>query len=197
MASQTIGIIVNGATGRIGSTQHLANALDSDHRTKAASRSSGDRLRSAPAAGRAAMPIALPAWRARTRSPDWTTDLDAALSDPALRDLLRCRRNPATRRRPREGNRRRQARLFREAGGADRGARASLAATGAAPRAQARRGRGQGASSRHCRSLPRSRRAARSAASSDSGSNSAGGCSTAATGRASGRAGTIARAAAA
>ncbi len=27
MASQTIGIIVNGATGRIGSTQHLANAL--------------------------------------------------------------------------------------------------------------------------------------------------------------------------
>src|SRR6516164_6286772 len=27
MASQTIGIIINGATGRIGSTQHLANAL--------------------------------------------------------------------------------------------------------------------------------------------------------------------------
>ena len=27
MARQTIGIIVNGATGRIGSTQHLANAL--------------------------------------------------------------------------------------------------------------------------------------------------------------------------
>src|SRR6516164_8909794 len=27
MASHTIGIIVNGATGRIGSTQHLANAL--------------------------------------------------------------------------------------------------------------------------------------------------------------------------
>ena len=27
MATQSIGIIVNGATGRIGSTQHLANAL--------------------------------------------------------------------------------------------------------------------------------------------------------------------------
>src|SRR5215831_11349135 len=27
MATRTIGIIVNGATGRIGSTQHLANAL--------------------------------------------------------------------------------------------------------------------------------------------------------------------------
>ena len=27
MATQTIGIIDNGATGRIGSTQHLANAL--------------------------------------------------------------------------------------------------------------------------------------------------------------------------
>ena len=27
MPSQTIGIIVNGATGRIASTQHLANAL--------------------------------------------------------------------------------------------------------------------------------------------------------------------------
>ena len=27
MSTRTIGIIVNGATGRIGSTQHLANAL--------------------------------------------------------------------------------------------------------------------------------------------------------------------------
>jgi hypothetical protein len=31
MASQTIGIIVNGATGRIGSTQHLEKRLAADH----------------------------------------------------------------------------------------------------------------------------------------------------------------------
>ena len=56
---------------------------------------------------------------------DWTTDLDAALADPAYRDLLRCRRHAAARRRARKGHRRRQAHLFREAGGADRRAGAS------------------------------------------------------------------------
>src|SRR3954463_5391538 len=81
MATQTIGIIVNGATGRIGSTQHLANALvpiinegglplGTDRlipRLLLVGRD-GDRL----------------AEVARTHSiPEWTTDLNAALADPA------------------------------------------------------------------------------------------------------------------
>jgi predicted dehydrogenase len=81
MATQTIGIIVNGATGRIGSTQHLGNALvpiiaegglalGDDRllpRLLLVGRDS-DRLLVAAHAHKAA---------------DWTTDLDAALADPA------------------------------------------------------------------------------------------------------------------
>jgi predicted dehydrogenase len=78
MAQQSIGVIVNGATGRIGSTQHLANAL-------------------VPIIAEGGLPIGparlLPrlllvgrdsarlARLARTHGvPDWTTDLDAALA---------------------------------------------------------------------------------------------------------------------
>ena len=81
MATQTIGIIVNGATGRIGSTQHLANAL-------------------VPIINEGGLPLGhdrlIPrlllvgrdgerlAEVARTHGiPEWTTDLDAALADPA------------------------------------------------------------------------------------------------------------------
>jgi predicted dehydrogenase len=81
MATQTIGIIVNGATGRIGSTQHLANAL-------------------VPIIAEGGIPIGddrvvprlLLVGRDRDRLAavarahniaDWTTDLDAALADPA------------------------------------------------------------------------------------------------------------------
>src|SRR6476620_9900323 len=81
MATQTIGIIVNGATGRIGSTQHLANAL-------------------VPIINEGGLPLGhdrlIPrlllvgrdgerlAEVARTHGvPEWTTDLNAALADPA------------------------------------------------------------------------------------------------------------------
>jgi predicted dehydrogenase len=81
MATQTIGIIVNGATGRIGSTQHMANAL-------------------VPIIAEGGIPIGddrvvprlLLVGRDRDRLAavarahniaDWTTDLDAALADPA------------------------------------------------------------------------------------------------------------------
>src|SRR5258707_1210899 len=81
MASHTIGIIVNGATGRIASTQHLANALIPiiDEGGLALG---DDRL----------VPHLLPAGRDAARLAavarahklaDWTTDFDAALADPA------------------------------------------------------------------------------------------------------------------
>ena len=81
MATQTIGIIVNGATGRIGSTQHLANALvpiigegglvlDNDRLIPRLLLVGRDHDRLAAVA--------------HTHNiPEWTTDLDAALADPA------------------------------------------------------------------------------------------------------------------
>ena len=80
MATQTIGIIVNGATGRIGSTQHLANAL-------------------VPIRDEAGLPVGddyvVPrlmlvgrdAGRveaiAKKCNAEWTADLERALADPA------------------------------------------------------------------------------------------------------------------
>jgi predicted dehydrogenase len=81
MATQTIGIIVNGATGRIGSTQHLANAL-MPIIAEGGLALGGDRL----------MPRLLLVGRDADRLAavarmhgivDWSTDLDGALSDPA------------------------------------------------------------------------------------------------------------------
>ena len=80
MAVKDIGIIVNGATGRIASTQHLANAL-LPIRAEGGLAVGDDRV----------MPRLLLAGRdekrlaalARSNGIDrWTTDLDAALSDP-------------------------------------------------------------------------------------------------------------------
>ncbi|MFL6798277.1 MAG: Gfo/Idh/MocA family protein [Xanthobacteraceae bacterium] len=81
MATRTIGIIVNGATGRIGSSQHLANALV-PIRNDGGLPIGGDRLlprlllvgRDADRLGEIARAHAIA---------DWTTDLDAALSDPS------------------------------------------------------------------------------------------------------------------
>jgi len=81
LAVQEIGIIVNGATGRIASTQHLANAL-LPIRAEGGLTVGNDRV----------MPRLLLAGRdegrltalARSNGIDrWTTDLDAALSDPS------------------------------------------------------------------------------------------------------------------
>jgi len=80
MATRTIGIIVNGATGRIGSTQHLANALV-PIRNEGGLPAGDDRLLPHMLlVGRDADRLAAVA-RAHGIA-DWTTDLDAALADP-------------------------------------------------------------------------------------------------------------------
>ena len=80
MAVKDIGIIVNGATGRIASTQHLANAL-APIRAEGGLAAGADRI----------MPRLWLVGRNAERLADiarqfgaegWTTDLDAALSDP-------------------------------------------------------------------------------------------------------------------
>lgn len=79
MATRTIGIILNGATGRICSTQHIANALV-PIRDEGGLPAGDDRI--VPRlmlAGRYAEKLGAIAKRHAT---EWTTDLDQALADP-------------------------------------------------------------------------------------------------------------------
>ncbi len=79
--TQTIGIIVNGATGRIGSTQHLTNALVPIIAEGGLALGDDRVLPRLLLVGRDADRLAA---TARTHGvADWTTDLDAALSDPS------------------------------------------------------------------------------------------------------------------
>src|SRR5215472_5040119 len=81
MASHTIGIIVNGATGRIGSTQHLANALVPIIAEGGLALGDDRLLPRLLLVGRDADRLAA---ASRTHGiADWSTDLDAALADPA------------------------------------------------------------------------------------------------------------------
>src|SRR5215510_4519104 len=83
MASHTIGIIVNGATGRIGSTQHLANALIPIIAEGGLAVGDDRLVPRLLLTGRDGGRLAAVA---RTHKlADWTTDLDAALADPPTR----------------------------------------------------------------------------------------------------------------
>src|ERR1700674_3412904 len=80
MTKQTIGIIVNGATGRIGSTQHLANALVPIINEGGLALGDDCLLPRLLLVGRHADRLAA---IARVHNvADWTTDLDGALSSP-------------------------------------------------------------------------------------------------------------------
>ncbi|MBX9591842.1 MAG: Gfo/Idh/MocA family oxidoreductase [Hyphomonadaceae bacterium] len=82
MATRTIGIILNGATGRICSTQHLQNALV-PIRDEGGLIVGDDRVVPRPVlVGRGADRLAEIA--AAHGIADWTTDLDAVLADPAF-----------------------------------------------------------------------------------------------------------------
>src|SRR6266849_5240723 len=86
MSTQTIGIIVNGATGRIGSTQHLANALLPIIDEGGLAHGDDRLLPRLLLVGRDADRLAAVA-RAHKLA-DWTTNLDAALCDPAYTILF-------------------------------------------------------------------------------------------------------------
>jgi predicted dehydrogenase len=81
MATQTIGIIVNGATGRIGSTQHLANALVPIIAEGGLALGTDRLVPRLLLVGRDADRLAAVS-RAHGIA-DWSTDLDAALADPS------------------------------------------------------------------------------------------------------------------
>ena len=76
----TIGIIVNGATGRIGSTQHLANALVPIMREGGLAVGDDRIVPRLLLVGRDAQKLASIA--AAHGLTEWSTDLDAALADP-------------------------------------------------------------------------------------------------------------------
>lgn len=76
----TIGVIVNGATGRIGSTQHLANALVPIIREGGLTVGGNRVTPRLKLVGRDAQKLEQVA--AAHGLTDWTTDLDAALADP-------------------------------------------------------------------------------------------------------------------
>jgi predicted dehydrogenase len=80
MATQTIGIIVNGATGRIGSTQHLANALVPIIAEGGLALGDDRLLPRLLLVGRD--PTRLAAVARACNGASWSTDLAAALADP-------------------------------------------------------------------------------------------------------------------
>lgn len=84
MATREIGIIVHGATGRIGSTQHIANAL-APIRAEGGLAIGKDRV--APRLMLVGRDAARLAAIAQKHGATWSTDLDAVLADPAYEVL--------------------------------------------------------------------------------------------------------------
>ena len=115
MAERRIGIIMHGVTGRMGMNQHLIRSILAIRAEGGVALADGTRVMPEPLlVGRDARKLeALAAAHGLAR---WTLDLDAALADPRLRGVLRCRLDPAARRAAAARDRRGQARLLREAG---------------------------------------------------------------------------------
>src|SRR5262245_52048802 len=81
MVTQTVGIILNGATGRICSTQHVVNALV-PYRDEGGLPADGDR--SVPRLNLVGRNTEKLAAIAKSYGVEWTTDLGQALADPAF-----------------------------------------------------------------------------------------------------------------
>jgi predicted dehydrogenase len=89
MATRRIGIIMHGATSRIGTTQHLLNSLLPIRAEGGLPLANGDRLMPDPIlVGRTADKLAALAGRLGVER--WTTDLDAALADPNDEVFFEC-----------------------------------------------------------------------------------------------------------
>src|SRR5690349_5423984 len=81
MANRTIGIILHGATSRIASTQHLANALVPIRDEGGLAVGVDPIVPRLMLVGRDAQRVAAVAAK---HNAEWTTDLDQALADPAF-----------------------------------------------------------------------------------------------------------------
>ena len=127
MTERRIGIIMHGVTGRMGTNQHLVRSILAIREEGGIVLADGTRVLPEPIlVGRD--PRKLEQLADRYGLARWTLDLEAALADHRRRDLLRCRLDQASRRPDPARDRRRQARLLREARRRDsRGCAAHLA----------------------------------------------------------------------
>ena len=89
MATRRIGIIMHGATSRIGTTQHLLNSLLPIRAEGGLPLANGDRL-CPTRSWSAAAPTSSRRWPPRLGVERWTTDLDAALADPGDEVFFEC-----------------------------------------------------------------------------------------------------------
>ena len=140
MGDRRIGVIINGATGRMGTTQHMANllAIAAEGGLPLAN---GDRLiPELMLVGRDAKRIAKLAADARQPALDDQARRGIRRARPHLHGLRRHRRSAQARA---AGDRRRQAHLHREADGAHGRRGDGAGATGRPRRPQARRHPGQ------------------------------------------------------
>ena len=133
MSVRTIGVVMNGVTGRMGYRQHLVRSILAIREQGGVALADGSRVMARAGAGRPQRREAARRSPSGTASTEWTTDLDAALADDDRRDLLR---RPGHRRRASgdpAGDRGRQAHLHREADRRDLDRRARAGPAGRAP----------------------------------------------------------------
>ena len=142
MAERRIGIIMHGVTGRMGMNQHLIRSVLAIRAEGGVALADGTRRDARAAAGR---PRSGQARGARRRPPHRPLDPRPRrrAGRPAVRGVLRRRLDPAARRAAAARDRRRQARLLREADRRPAGGRAGGLARRRGRRHPARRGAGQ------------------------------------------------------
>ena len=144
---RSVGIAMNGVTGRMGTNQHLVRSILA---IRGQGGVAGRRRAHDLARARAGRPERAEAPRARRRARPRALHHQPrrGARRSVLRDLLRRRRHRRSRRRNGAGDRRRQARLLREALGPRPRQRAAPRPPGPGGRGQARRGAGQALSPR-------------------------------------------------
>jgi hypothetical protein len=176
MATQRLGIIMHGVTGRMGTNQHLVRSIVLPSATRAACavqrrprdarpdpRSAATPRRSSPGPAHTASRAGAP-----TSTPRWPTPTTRCSSTPAPRRCApRCWPRPS----------RRQARLLRKADRHQPGRGAGNLPAGAGLRPEARRGAGQAVPARPAEAEAAAATPASSAASSRCAASSATGCS--------------------
>ena len=175
MSEKRIGIIMHGVTGRMGMNQHLIRSILEIRKQGGVALKDGTRVMPDPIlVGRNAAKIEELAKKHGVER--WTTDLDQALQSKD-EDLLRRRLDPAAPEAAQAGDRRRQARLLREAGGDDARRGEGPLRGGEEGAREARRGAGQALAARACSSCRSCATRASSGGSCRCAASSATGCS--------------------
>ena len=191
MGDKRLGIVMNGVTGRMGMNQHLIRSIAAIRSQGGVTLKNGDRVMPDPDPRRPQRGEDCRSGQGARRQP-----LDHQSRQGTGRQerhrLLRRRHHADAPRPGRQGHRRGQAHLLREAGRDQPGRGAGARAQGQGRRHQARRGAGQAVPARPAQAQDDDRLRASSAACCRCAASSATGCSRATCSRRSGRPGTTA-----